>query len=74
MKNGQHVSLDVFNAKKEKLCNIYDSWANVKGQAHGIVYRKEIGGFKSLSFNLPRVIENKRNFRWDFIRSEYLLR
>lgn len=27
-----------------------------------------------ISFNIPFVIDKKRNFRWNFIRSEYLLR
>ena len=70
----KHVSIDVFNAKREKLCNLYDSSINAKGQAHSIVYRKEIGGLKSLSFTLPRIEDNKRNYRWGFIRNEYLVR
>lgn len=70
----KHISVDVFNAKREKLCNLYDSSIDAKGQAHGIVYRKEIGGLKSLSFTLPKIADNKRNYRWSFIRNEYLVR
>lgn len=67
----RYGALDVFNAKREKLCCLYDSNINAKGQAHSIVYRREIGGFKSVSFTLPRVVGEKKNFRWDYIKNEY---
>lgn len=68
------ASVDVFNMKREKLCCLYDSSTEAHGQAHSIVYRKEIGGYKSLSFILPRIMDGEKNFRWDFIRNELLIR
>ena len=47
---------------------------SAKGQAYDIVRTNEVGGWKTLTFNLPFVIEKEKNFRWNFIRSEYLLR
>lgn len=72
--NKTYAALDIFNAKREKLCSLYDNTIDAKGQAHNIVFHKEIGGLKTVSFNLPRMMDKQRNFRWDFIRSEYLLR
>ena len=34
----------------------------------------EISGWKELSFALPKTVDGKRNFRWDFIRSGHLVR
>lgn len=69
-----HISQDVYGYNNKKLCNLYDSSLNSKGQAYDIVYKNEINGWKEISFNIPFVIDKKRNFRWNFIRSEYLLR
>lgn len=69
-----HISQDVYDYNRKKLCNLYDSALNSKGQAYDIVYTNEINGWKMISFNIPFVIDKKRNFRWNFIRSEYLLR
>lgn len=69
-----HVSQDIFDYNKKKLCNIYDSSLNSPGQAYDIVQTNEINGWKEISFNIPFVVDNKRNFRWNYIKSEYLLR
>lgn len=34
----------------------------------------EISGWKELSFSLPKTVNGQRNFRWDYIRSGYLVR
>lgn len=34
----------------------------------------EIGGWKELSFTVARIVNGKRNFRWQFLRSGYLVR
>ena len=69
-----HISQDVYGYNQKKLCNLYDSSLNSKGQAYDIVYTNEINGWKTLSFHIPFVIDKKRNFRWNFIRNEYLQR
>ena len=69
-----HVSLDVFDFNRKKLCNLYDSSTKAKGQAYNIVYTNPLTGIKTVTFNIPFVLDQKRNFRWNYIKSEYLLR
>lgn len=73
-KKSRHISLDVYDMNRNKLCGIYDSSIEAKGQACDIVYTRSISGGKSLTFNLPFVIDKKRNFRWNYIKNEYLMR
>lgn len=70
----RHISLDVCDMQRNKLCNIYDSSINAKGQAYDIIRTREITGGNTLTFNMPFVVEKKRNFRWNYIKNEYLLR
>ena len=70
----KHVSIDVFDYNRKKLCNLYDSSLTSPGQAHEIVHREALGDTPRLSFLLPRMVDRARNFRWDFIRAEYLIR
>lgn len=65
----ERVSLSVYNYNRKKLCDLYDSRVQAQGQAYDIIYREELNGWKEISFSLPR-----GSFRWDYIRSEYLLR
>lgn len=65
----EQVSLSVYDYNRKKLCDLYDSHVQAQGQAHDIIYREELNGWKEVSFSLPR-----GSFRWDYIRSEYLLR
>lgn len=53
---------------------MYDSGIGADGQAYNIVYTQELNGWQELLFSLPFVVDKKHNFRWDFIRSEYLIR
>lgn len=69
-----HIKLDVYNYKRQKLCCLYDSSLEAKGQPHDITFTDSITGQKTLSFTLPYVIDERRNFRWNYIKSEYLIR
>lgn len=69
-----HVTLDVFDYRRSKLCGLYDSKLKSKGQAHSIIYKNNISGVKTVTFNIPFLTDSKRNFRWNYIKSEYLLR
>ena len=69
-----YVTLDIFDHNRKKLCGLYDSKTQAKGQAHDIFYTNNISGLKTVTFTLPHLLDKKRNFRWNCIRSEYLLR
>lgn len=43
----KHISLDLFNYGRKKLCNLYDSQLNAKGQAYNIIYTDSIQGDKT---------------------------
>lgn len=73
-KQKPYVTLDVYNHNREKLCTLYDSKIEAKGQAYDIIYTNNISGLKTVTLNLPYLLNKKRNFRWNFIKSEYLLR
>ncbi|MBQ9167533.1 MAG: hypothetical protein IJX67_03875, partial [Oscillospiraceae bacterium] len=45
-----------------------------EGQAYDVSITTEISGWKEIAFTLPRMIGGKQNFRWDYIRSGYLVR
>lgn len=70
----QHIALDVYDNNRKKLCNLYDSSLNSPGQAHDIKMVVNINGSKTLSFEMPFVIEKERNFRWNYIKNEYFVR
>lgn len=69
-----YVSLDVYDHNRQKLCSLYDSKSAAKGQAYNIIYTNQITGLKTISFSIPFIQDQKRNFRWNFIKSEYQLR
>ena len=73
-KKSSHISQDIFNYKRNKLCNLYDSSLNSPGQAYDIIFTNELTGWKEISFNMPFLIDKKRNYRWNYIKNEYLLR
>lgn len=74
MKRKRHICLDVYDYDKNKLCCLYDSRSNAKGQAYDIVRTRDLSGWKEISFNLPFMLDQRHNFRWNFIKSEYYLR
>ena len=45
--------LDVFDYQGNKVCSLFDSGTNAEGQAYDIVWVKERGGWKEISFKLP---------------------
>lgn len=65
----ERVSLSIYDYSHKKLCDLYDSSVQAEGQAYDIEYREELNGWKEISFSLPR-----SSFRWNYIKSEYLLR
>lgn len=73
-KGTPHVSLDIFNYQREKVCNLYDSAIKAKGQAYEIILTTEATGWKEIEFRLPFQVDKEYNHRWDSVKSEYLLR
>jgi hypothetical protein len=57
-----------------KLCDLYDSEAKSLGQAYDICYTNEINGWQEISFVLPYYVDGQKNWRWDFIKNERLIR
>ncbi len=75
IKNGPHVSIDVYDYdREEKLCNLYDSTLESPGQANSIIYTNELSGWQELQFTMPYMVDGAYNHRWDFVRSEYMVR
>lgn len=71
----KHVSLYVCDADRNKLCSIYDSAINADGQAYNIIRTTQLSaGTKTLSFDMPYVVDGNQNFRWDYIKNEYQVR
>lgn len=69
------ASLAVFDYSNNKLCDLYDSQNNLAGQAYNIKYTTNMtDGVKTLTFDIPYMIDADKNFRWDFLKSEYLIR
>ena len=69
-----HIALDVFDYNHQKLCSLFDSDTDAEGQAYDITYTVEKSGTQTLVFYLPWVVDMKRNFRWNYIKSEYIIR
>lgn len=67
-----HASLAIYDYKRRKVCDLYDSSVRAEGQAYNITYTEELLGWKEISFELPFMVKKKWNYRWDNIRSEYL--
>ena len=71
----EHISLSIYDHDYLKVCDVYDNNSQARGQAYDILFTEELKtGWKELSFNLPYMVENEENFRWNFVRNEYLLR
>ena len=67
----KHVSLSVFNYNQQKLCDIYDSYTQAKGQAYDVTLTQELSGWQEVSFTLPFMVDGEDNFRWNYIKNEY---
>ena len=68
------LSLDVYDYTGHALCNLYDSTNDIVGQAHDVIIHTERNGFKELRFNLPSICEDEKNYRLDFLVSDYKIR
>lgn len=69
-----HITLSIYDYSRNKLCDIYDSENEFSGHAYDISVLDEIGGWKEVTFTLPFMVDGVYNFRWDYIKNEYLLR
>lgn len=70
-----YASLDVFDYSGNKLCGLYDSQNDIVGQAYDVQYSFNMtDGISELTFNIPYMIDGENNFRWDYLKSEYMIR
>lgn len=73
--NGTIASIAVFDYSHNKKCDLYDSQVDLEGQAYDIEYIKNTNdGIKKLTFSIPFKVDEAKNFRWKFLKSEYLIR
>lgn len=69
------ASMGVYDYSNNKLCELYDSQNNVRGQAYGITFTEPMkDGIKTLDFSIPYMVDKEENFRWAYLKSEYLIR
>lgn len=70
----KRYAIAIHDMNGTRVCSLYDSRVPQDGAAYGIHIKKEISGWKELSFNLSKYIRiREHNFRCDFIRNEHLL-
>ena len=70
----EHRALDIYNYSGQKLCCLYDSDIEAEGQAHDITYTDTIEGKRTLKFVLPFTVHKRHNYRWDYVKPEFLVR
>ena len=68
------TSIGIYDYERKKLCDLYDSNGNISGQAYNISWEKNMDGIPTLSFTIPYKVDGEKNFRWQYLRSEYLIR
>lgn len=69
------ASMGVYDYGKNKLCDLYDSQNNLRGQAYNITFKQSMqDGIHTLTFSLPYRTDGEENFRWAYLRNEYLIR
>lgn len=68
------INIGVFDYSNHKLCDLYDSQVKIQGQAYDIDFIQNKDGINELSFTIPYFAGDARNFRWDFLKAEYLVR
>lgn len=72
------ISLDVCDYTNKPLCNLYDSAADISGQAADVYVHKERNGFKELRFTLPSVCIGEEgeepNYRFTFLKSDFRIK
>lgn len=67
-------NVGVYDYEGNKLCDLYDSQVNLIGQAYQIDHTQNEDGVGLLTFNIPYMVDKAINFRWNFLKSEYLVR
>lgn len=70
----KHVSLDIFDYSNNKIVNLFDSDIDTPGSAFDIQFVTQLTGWKQISFRMPYMIDKEQNWRWDYIKSEFLVR
>ena len=71
----KHETLSIHDYSRNKICDLYDSSVELIGQAYDIEIVKEFDGTKTLSFNIPYVVNGVvENFRWEYMKSDYLIK
>lgn len=69
------ASMGVYDYNRNKLCELYDSQNNIRGQAYGITFTESMAdGVKTLDFSIPYMVDEQENFRWQYLKSEYLIK
>lgn len=78
LKNTRSVCLDVCDYDNNIVCKLYDSTADISGQATDVFVRKERNGWKELSFKLPSTCSTdegvENNFRINYLIADYKIR
>ena len=68
------ANVGVYDYEGNKLCDLFDSQVNLIGQAFGIEHIENGDGVGTLTFSIPYMVDKKLNFRWNYLRNEYLIR
>ena len=72
------LRLDVCDYENTVLCNLYDSQADISGQATEVFIRTERNGWSELSFILPSLCEGENgleeNYRLKYLIADYRIR
>ena len=67
-------NVSVFDYSGHKLCDLYDEQVSLKGQAYDIEYVQNWDGVPKLTFSIPYMVNDEENFRWKYLKNEYLIR
>lgn len=75
----RNLILDVYDYSGNKKCTLYDSTADISGQATDVVVTTERNGWKELSFTIPTTCESENggqeeNFRLQYLIADYRIR
>ena len=69
-----NANVSVFDYSNNKLCDLYDEEVRQEGQAFDIQYIQNWNGVPELSFSIPFMVNKELNNRWNYLKSEYLIR
>ena len=71
---GKRKIVDIYTIGGKKVGSLYDSSIYQPGQAKHIEATREMSGWKEISFALPVIVNNERNWRADLMVNEHLIR